>query len=126
MREGGWISGDRSGHPPDRTDGVPHWVRCEAEYTVREGRWPKGTTLKELEKYPNLEAMMRGCVSEWPLLRAELRQLIEEFRAQLHDWAVDALEDVNGWGAYADDYFQEKWGYAKDLDKWTKRVEATR
>lgn len=48
---------------------------------------PSLTTLspahvQALDKYPNLSMMLRGCVSgqvtEWPRLRSELRQLLEE------------------------------------------------
>jgi hypothetical protein len=39
----------------------------------------------------------------------------------LRDHAADALEDVQHWGGYASDYFQDKWDLAGDVAKWERR-----
>jgi hypothetical protein len=33
----------------------------------------------------------------------------------LHKWLTEARELIESWGAYASDYFQEKWGLQDDL-----------
>lgn len=34
---------------------------------------------------------------------------------RLHKWLTEARELIESWGAYASDYFQEKWGLQDDL-----------
>jgi hypothetical protein len=36
----------------------------------------------------------------------------------------DALDDVQHWGSYADEYFQEKWKLKDDVEKWRDRLTA--
>jgi hypothetical protein len=43
--------------------------------------------------------------------------------AQLKTLLVEASEDIAGWGAYAEDYFQEKWGLKKTVEKYRKAGE---
>jgi len=47
----------------------------------------KPEMLAKLDGYPNLRAMMQGCVSghhtEWPMLRMELRRLMDAHEASL-------------------------------------------
>lgn len=50
-------------------------------------------------------------VKEMARKYAEAKVEIERLRAAL----LDALEDVEHWGAYASEYFQEKWNLAGDI-----------
>lgn len=53
----------------------------------------------------------------------ELEKENEILKSMLKSYAEEALEDISGWGAYASDYFQGKWGFQEDLDKWKHRIE---
>lgn len=44
--------------------------------------------------------------------RDEYKALIEE-----------AIEDISGWGAYADDYFKNKWNLEGDIARWKARLD---
>ena len=47
------------------------------------------------------------------LLADEAEAEIERLRAQL----VEAIEDIESWGAYAEDYFKEKWDFAGCVER---------
>lgn len=49
----------------------------------------------------------------------------EKIRA-LRDALIRAREDMEGWGSYAGEYFQEKWDLAGDLAAIDTALEATR
>ncbi len=41
-------------------------------------------------------------------------------------WMDEASEDIDGWGAYAGEYFQEKWDYQGDIEKYRQRAASIR
>ena len=47
------------------------------------------------------------------LLADEAEAEIERLRAQL----VEAIEDIESWGAYAEDYYKEKWELAGCVER---------
>ena len=57
------------------------------------------------------EAILLACAQQ----REEYADLMEE-----------AAEDVAEWGAYASEYFQEKWNLEGTLHKWQDRATAIR
>lgn len=64
--------------------------------------------------------------SWWMGSKAQLREritaAISAEREQAREWAQEAHIDVASWGAYASEYFQEKWKLADDLKKWEARA----
>lgn len=59
----------------------------------------------------------------WQRLRLEqLERELAAARQREVELASEAAEDVESWGAYASEYFQEKHGLADDVKKWRDRA----
>ena len=62
-------------------------------------------------------------MSDTPQGYAHLLEEIDELKkenAALREGLVEAWEAAVDWGAYASEYFQEKWGLAEDIKKLEK------
>ena len=67
-------------------------------------------------------------LEEIATLRAALAEAMR-MEAELAEECADAWESAVDWGAYASEYFQEKWNLAADKERLTKaceRVDAIR
>jgi hypothetical protein len=60
------------------------------------------------------------CITdEWPC--PTIKALDDADR--LHRWLQEARELIESWGAYASEYFQEKWGLEDDLARIDQALE---
>lgn len=46
----------------------------------------------------------------------------DELRAELLKTLSDAADDVRSWGAYASEYYQEKWHLSRDIKRYEDRM----
>ena len=83
---------------PERAEEIA--VRIRADYAISMGA-------KEAIK----QAILHACAEQ----RKEYADLMEE-----------AVEDVAEWGAYASEYFQDKWNLEGVMHKWRYRAIAIR
>ena len=60
------------------------------------------------------------------VITEEILQACAEQRKEYADMMDEAVEDVAAWGAYASEYFQEKWNLEGTLKKWQDRATAIR
>jgi hypothetical protein len=83
---------------PDRAEEIT--VRIRADYAISMGA-------KEAIK----QAIIQACAEQ----RQEYADLMDE-----------AAVNVSDWGAYASEYFQDKWDLASYVKKWQDRAAAIR
>lgn len=83
---------------PERAEDIA--VRIRADYAISMGA-------KEAIK----QAILQACAEQ---------------RKEYADMMDEAVEDVAEWGAYASEYFQDKWNLEGTLKKWQDRATAIR
>lgn len=85
---------------------------------------PLAERLRPCTCYPH-DNPPRPCPQKFAI-SACLYAVLGQRDKMLADWAEEAIEDVAGWGVYADDYFKKKWDLDADIKKWKDRADKLR